>query len=34
MNLVPRSFRLLDELEKGGDFFCTYGLEKRKMTNL
>lgn len=28
--LVPRTFRLLAELEKEGDGFISYGLEKRK----
>jgi hypothetical protein len=28
-NLVPRVFRLLAEMEKGGEGFYTYGLEKR-----
>lgn len=28
--LVPRVFRLLAELEKGGSAFYTYGLEKGK----
>ena len=26
---VPRNFRLLEEMEKGGDSFCTYGLTQR-----
>jgi hypothetical protein len=30
---VPRVFRLLAEMEKGGSAFYTYGLEKRKMIN-
>ena len=28
--IVPRVFRLLAEMEKGGEGFYTYGLEKRK----
>jgi len=31
--LVPRNFRLLAELEKGGDSFCTYGLQQSKLIN-
>jgi hypothetical protein len=31
--LVPRTFRLLDEMEKPGDAYCSYGLEKRKIKN-
>ncbi len=30
-NSVPRIFRLLAEMEKGGETFFTYGLEKRKI---
>ena len=31
---VPRVFRLLAELDKPGDGFCTVGLEKGKNFNL
>ncbi len=28
--VIPRTFKLLAEFEKGGDAFYTYGLEDRK----
>lgn len=31
--IVPRVFRLLAELDKGGSGLITYGLEKRKISN-